>query len=101
DDPLSAVDAHVGLHLFEKCINGHLKSKTRILVTHQLQYLPYANQIIVLERGKIVECGTYKELLNKGGVLATLIKEHLAETDEHEKETSKDEKKAEDTSKTT
>jgi len=42
DDPLSAVDVLVGQHLFEKCIRGALKSKTVLLVTHQLQvFLSY------------------------------------------------------------
>lgn len=39
DDPLSAVDTHVGKELFEKCITGLLRDKTVVLVTHQLQYL--------------------------------------------------------------
>lgn len=47
DDPLSAVDTHVGKHLFEECIIGYLGSKTRILVTHQLQYLKRADLIVV------------------------------------------------------
>uniref|UniRef100_A0A669BKR5 Multidrug resistance-associated protein 4 n=1 Tax=Oreochromis niloticus TaxID=8128 RepID=A0A669BKR5_ORENI len=45
DDPLSAVDAEVGRHLFEECICGLLRKKPRILVTHQLQYLKAADQI--------------------------------------------------------
>uniref|UniRef100_A0A668AYE6 ATP binding cassette subfamily C member 4 (PEL blood group) n=1 Tax=Myripristis murdjan TaxID=586833 RepID=A0A668AYE6_9TELE len=49
DDPLSAVDAEVGRHLFEECICGLLKEKPRILVTHQLQYLKAADQIVVLK----------------------------------------------------
>lgn len=48
DDPLSAVDTHVGKHLFERCIKNYLNGKTRILVTHQLQYLKKADIIIVL-----------------------------------------------------
>jgi len=48
DDPLSAVDTHVGRHLFDKCINDYLKNKTRILVTHQLQYLKQCNYVIIL-----------------------------------------------------
>jgi ATP-binding cassette, subfamily C (CFTR/MRP), member 1 len=40
DDPLSAVDAHVGDHLFHEAVCGVLKRHTRVLVTHQLQFLP-------------------------------------------------------------
>jgi ATP-binding cassette subfamily C (CFTR/MRP) protein 4 len=53
DDPLSAVDAHVGKHMFDECIVKYLKKKTRILVTHQLQYLRIVNRIIVLKDGQI------------------------------------------------
>uniref|UniRef100_A0A3Q2X474 Multidrug resistance-associated protein 4 n=1 Tax=Haplochromis burtoni TaxID=8153 RepID=A0A3Q2X474_HAPBU len=49
DDPLSAVDAEVGKHLFEQCICGLLKNKCRILITHQLQHLRTADQILVLK----------------------------------------------------
>ena len=49
DDPLSAVDTHVGRHLFDRAINGFLHNKIRILVTHQLQYLQEVDQIVVLK----------------------------------------------------
>ena len=39
DDPLSAVDSHVGNHIFNYCIRGALKDKTVIFVTHQLQVI--------------------------------------------------------------
>ncbi len=50
DDPLSAVDSHVGQHLFNRVIgpNGLLNTKTRILVTHSLVHLKHVDQIIVL-----------------------------------------------------
>ena len=50
DDPLSAVDPRVARHLFERCIEGYLRSKTRILVTHQLQFLRRADSIVYVER---------------------------------------------------
>lgn len=50
DDPLSAVDAHVGKQLFTNVIGpeGILRNKTRILVTHELSYLKYADLILVM-----------------------------------------------------
>ncbi|CAG9814462.1 unnamed protein product [Phaedon cochleariae] len=62
DDPLSAVDTHVGRHLFDECIHKQLKGKTRILVTHQLQYLKKANLIVVFNEGRIEAQGTFAEL---------------------------------------
>ncbi|XP_050307150.1 ATP-binding cassette sub-family C member 4-like [Anthonomus grandis grandis] len=64
DDPLSAVDTHVGKHLFERCIMGYLRNKTRILVTHQLQFLKKADVIIVLNEGTIEAQGTFEQLTN-------------------------------------
>ncbi|XP_015755731.1 PREDICTED: canalicular multispecific organic anion transporter 2-like, partial [Acropora digitifera] len=57
DDPLSAVDSHVGKHIFDKVIGpeGLLREKTRIFVTHAVQYLPHVDQIIVLQDGVVVE----------------------------------------------
>ncbi|XP_061829600.2 ATP-binding cassette sub-family C member 4 [Nerophis lumbriciformis] len=75
DDPLSAVDAEVGRHLFEQCICGLLKSKPRVLVTHQLQYLKAANQIVVLKEGHMVAKGTYAELQQSGVDFTSLLKE--------------------------
>jgi ABC-type multidrug transport system fused ATPase/permease subunit len=73
DDPLSAVDAHVGRHLIEECICGLMAGKTRILVTHQLQVLPHADRVFYMHDGKIVEEGTYRELLDNGGDFAHLV----------------------------
>ncbi|XP_076648686.1 putative multidrug resistance-associated protein lethal(2)03659 isoform X2 [Halictus rubicundus] len=66
DDPLSAVDAHVGKHMFEECIDRFLRGTTRILVTHQLQYLRNVDRIIVLKDGHIHAEGSYDELTRMG-----------------------------------
>ncbi|XP_027413624.1 multidrug resistance-associated protein 4-like isoform X3 [Bos indicus x Bos taurus] len=66
DDPLSAVDAGVSRHLFEQCIRQALKEKITILVTHQLQYLKDASQILIMRDGKMVKRGTYSEFLKSG-----------------------------------
>ncbi|AWP13181.1 putative multidrug resistance-associated protein 4-like [Scophthalmus maximus] len=75
DDPLSAVDAEVGRHLFEECICGLLRKKPRILVTHQLQYLKAADHIVVLKEGQVVAQGTYSELQRFGLDFTSLLKE--------------------------
>uniref|UniRef100_A0A674MDC3 Cystic fibrosis transmembrane conductance regulator n=1 Tax=Takifugu rubripes TaxID=31033 RepID=A0A674MDC3_TAKRU len=79
DDPLSAVDAEVGRHLFEECICGVLKNKRRILVTHQLQYLKAADQILVLMEGHMVAKGTYAELQQSGVDFTSLLKKEEEE----------------------
>ncbi|XP_015591556.1 multidrug resistance-associated protein 1 isoform X6 [Cephus cinctus] len=81
DDPLSAVDSHVGKHIFENVIgpSGLLKKKTRILVTHGITYLPEVDNIIVLKDGEITESGTYKQLLEKKGAFAEFLVQHLQE----------------------
>ncbi|KAG8228792.1 hypothetical protein J437_LFUL006671 [Ladona fulva] len=64
DDPLSAVDAHVGKHLVDHCIMGNmLHGTTIILATHQIQHLHMTDEIIVLEEGCIKARGTYEELM--------------------------------------
>ncbi|PVU98898.1 hypothetical protein BB559_001183 [Furculomyces boomerangus] len=62
DDPLSAVDPKVGKHLFDNVICGLLKGKTRVLVTHQLQFIHSCNQILLLEFGKIRQKGVPKDI---------------------------------------
>ncbi|XP_034949722.1 multidrug resistance-associated protein 1 isoform X2 [Chelonus insularis] len=81
DDPLSAVDSHVGKHIFENVVgpSGLLKKKTRVLVTHGITYLPEADNIIVLKDGEISENGTYKQLLEKRGAFADFLIQHLQE----------------------
>ena len=62
DDPLSAVDVHVGKLLYSKCIRGLLKNKAVILVTHQLQYLHDADQILHVKNGRIDRRGDLNQV---------------------------------------
>lgn len=80
DDPLSAVDSHVGRHLFDECIKKYLRGKAVILITHQLQYLRSADQIVIMEHGNVKAIGTYTELSNSGLDFANL----LNNAEEHE-----------------
>lgn len=67
DDPLSAVDAHVGEHIFENAITGPLaEGVTRVLVTHHVHLLSRCDQVVVLERGRIKHKGRYRDLVASG-----------------------------------
>ncbi|XP_054155703.1 multidrug resistance-associated protein 1-like [Oppia nitens] len=86
DDPLSAVDSHVGKHLMTEVLDsktGILGSKTRLLVTNQLFMLADCDLIVVLKAGKIVSTGTYGQLLSDSyrflyalSIISTCIRLH-------------------------
>ncbi|KAF3198093.1 hypothetical protein TWF106_001072 [Orbilia oligospora] len=63
DDPLSAVDAHVGRHMFNEAIGGLLKDKCCVLATHQLHVLNRCDRIILMIDGKISAVGTFDDLM--------------------------------------
>ncbi|KFO10391.1 Canalicular multispecific organic anion transporter 1, partial [Balearica regulorum gibbericeps] len=75
DDPLSAVDAHVGKYLFEHVLGpkGLLQKKTRILVTHSVSFLPQVDNIVVLVAGAVSEHGSYSTLLANRGAFAQFL----------------------------
>uniref|UniRef100_A0A8C2CY29 ABC-type glutathione-S-conjugate transporter n=1 Tax=Cyprinus carpio TaxID=7962 RepID=A0A8C2CY29_CYPCA len=90
DDPLSAVDAHVAKHIFDKVIGpeGALKGKTRILVTHGISFLPQVDNILVMVDGRVSEMGSYQDLLKQNGAFAEFLRnyslEDIIEDDEEE-----------------
>uniref|UniRef100_A0A672S2T1 ATP-binding cassette sub-family C member 5 n=1 Tax=Sinocyclocheilus grahami TaxID=75366 RepID=A0A672S2T1_SINGR len=73
DDPLSAVDTRVGSHLFHSAIRRTAKSRTVIFVTHQLQYLPECDEVVLMKDGQIAEHGTHVQLMEKGRDYAALF----------------------------
>ena len=62
DDPISALDANVGMKIMKNCVIKYLNGKTRILVTHALQYVSFADRIIYMKDGEINWIGTYSEI---------------------------------------
>ncbi|XP_035890492.1 uncharacterized protein LOC118502378 [Anopheles stephensi] len=66
DDPLSAVDAHVGKHIFEECIVKYLKEKVCVLVTHQLQYLKDMEHVVLMNMGNVEQQGPFRTLAESG-----------------------------------
>ena len=67
DDPLSALDAHVAKDVFRKCVTEEFADKAVLLVTHQLQFVNQADHIIVMSEGRMVEEGTYDDLVSRQG----------------------------------
>lgn len=62
DDPLSAVDTHVGKHIYEKCVEEFLANKICVLVTHQLQYLTNVQHVVLINKGKLEAQGPFQTL---------------------------------------
>ncbi|XP_076446135.1 multidrug resistance-associated protein 1-like isoform X2 [Babylonia areolata] len=76
DDPLSAVDSHVGRAIFSDVIGpkGILKGKTRVLVTHGVHWLPLVDDIVVMKQGEISEVGSYSQLMQHNGDFAQFLR---------------------------
>ncbi|KAB2572662.1 ABC transporter C family member 3 [Lasiodiplodia theobromae] len=80
DDPLSAVDAHVGRHMFEQAICGLLKGRCRILATHQLHVLDRCDRILWLDDGRIKTIDTYSNLINNNPAFRALLASTMSES---------------------
>lgn len=100
DDPLSALDAHVGKAVFQNVMQGCLAGRTRILVTHALHFLPSCDHILVMDNGRIAESGTYQDLVAANGEFARFAREfgskedtQTDEKEETEEETPGEKKK--------
>ena len=60
DDPISALDAHVRSQIIKNVYLGKLKDRTRILVTHAIDFLDKADHIVMMDEGKILAQGTFE-----------------------------------------
>ena len=66
DDPLSTVDVKVGQHILEKCLKNLLGQKTRVIASHQEQFMEEADNIIVLYNGRVLGEGSLNGLKERG-----------------------------------
>ena len=96
DDPLSAVDAHVGDAIFNQCFKSYLSGKTVLLVTNNQQFLPYVYKIIMVQDGKIAEMGSYEELIANNGIFKN---EFLVEIGSKQEKAEKKDDKPEESEK--
>ncbi|WP_175968959.1 ABC transporter ATP-binding protein [Burkholderia sp. BCC0322] len=75
DEPASALDPQTGRAL-RNALRGD--ARTRVIVSHDLDAIRHADQILVMDRGRIVERGTHAALLASGGLYARLWRERGA-----------------------
>ena len=78
DDALSAVDTYTEEEILGK-LRGVMRQRTSIIVSHRISTVRDADQIFVLERGRIVERGRHDELVRAGGIYSEMFKKQLLE----------------------
>jgi ATP-binding cassette subfamily B protein len=80
DDPLSAVDARTERAILE-AIDRQRSQRGLILITHRVSAAQHCDQILVLEKGRVVERGRHEELVKNGGIYAIFAEEQRIENE--------------------
>jgi ATP-binding cassette, subfamily B, multidrug efflux pump len=78
DDALSAVDTYTEEEILSR-LRSVMKERTAIIISHRISTVRDADQIVVLDAGRVVEKGKHDELIRRGGVYAELYKKQLLE----------------------
>jgi ATP-binding cassette, subfamily B, bacterial len=76
DEATSALDT-VSERLIQSALEGLMEGRTTLAIAHRLSTILRADQILVYERGRIVERGTHRELVERGGLYARLYREQF------------------------
>ncbi len=78
DDALSAVDTHTEAKILED-LRTVLAGRTAFIISHRVSAVMNADQILVLDGGRVVETGTHSDLLARGGTYAMLLRRQMLE----------------------
>jgi ABC-type multidrug transport system ATPase subunit len=81
-DPLSALDAHVGESVFNNVLLDRSSGATRVLVTHALHFLPKVDYIYFMVNGHITERGTFEEMMANHGDFSRTFDEFVTKGQE-------------------
>jgi ATP-binding cassette subfamily B protein/subfamily B ATP-binding cassette protein MsbA len=76
DEPTSALDAHTEAQLLE-ALERLMQGRIAFVIAHRLSTIRRADQILVIERGRLVERGTHEELVAMGGKFAQLYETQM------------------------
>jgi ATP-binding cassette subfamily B multidrug efflux pump len=87
DDALSSVDTATEERI-QKELGAALKGRTSIIVSHRISSIKQADQIVVLDEGRVIERGTHAELLALGGLYASIHERQLLEAEMDETDTT-------------
>jgi ATP-binding cassette, subfamily B, multidrug efflux pump len=78
DDALSAVDTHTEEEILQR-LSRVMRQRTSIIVSHRVSTVRGADQIVVLDQGRVAESGTHDALVRHGGLYAELYRKQLLE----------------------
>ena len=98
DDPISALDIHVGKYVMEEGILDFLKGSTRVVATHAIAYLKLFDYIYLLDEGEIIEEGTYEEITQSQAFkdIEKTLKDTKAEEEEKKKKEEEEKQRKEE-----
>lgn len=77
DDPISALDASTRKLIMNNILMKKLVKKTRVLVTHAIDFIHLADKVFIMDQGKIIRSGSYEELKTSEELISLLKVNHI------------------------
>ncbi|MGH0167489.1 UNVERIFIED_CONTAM: hypothetical protein FKN15_062604 [Acipenser sinensis] len=76
DEATSALDAE-SEHIVQQALNGIMQDRTVLVIAHRLSTVEKAHNIIVIDKGEVLEQGTHRDLMQKDGLYSKLVKRQI------------------------